>query len=64
MNLKRYYGQTVSITSINNQLFVGIVSDYFYPEDNESNVESIVVDTPKNGIVEFCEKDIKKITII
>lgn len=64
MNLKRYYGQTVSITSINNQLYVGIVSDYFYPEDNESNKESIVVDTLQNGIIEFCEKDIKEITII
>ena len=64
MNLKQYYGQTVQITSVNEQLFVGIVTDYFYPEDNEADEESIVVDTAQNGIIEFYEKEIKEITII
>lgn len=42
----------------------GFISDYFYADDNESGNESIVLENANKNLVEFKEKDIKKITVI
>lgn len=64
MDLKIYYGKKVNIVATNGKSYVGTVNDYFFPEDNESGIESICVDTYDGGIVEFTENDIETITII
>lgn len=68
MNLKEYYGEYVAIVGIEGKKFVGRVSDYFYPEDNETNEESIIVDVRnelfKKKPIEFYAKDIKEICIL
>ena len=63
MELKQYYEKYVIITAINGETFIGLVDDYFFPEDNENGEESIVV-TTSDGLVEFTSNDIEKITII
>ena len=61
MDLKNYYGKKVNIITTNGKSFNGTVNDYFFPEDNESGLESIVVDTYDGDIVEFTAKDIETI---
>ena len=63
MSLKEYYGYTVKIIAYNGEIFLGFVDDYFFPDDNEDDLESIVVTTSK-GLFEFKEGDIKAIEII
>ncbi len=63
MELKKYYNKKVHIVSDEGKIFEGVVSDYIYPEDNESEKESIVIDS-SNGIpIELYESDIKTIQI-
>ena len=64
MDLKRYYDKTVLITTVKGKVFSGKVNDYFYPDDNESGLESIVIDTPDGSIIEFTEENIETITEI
>lgn len=64
MNLKRYYNKKVTITDTNDQVYVGTVSDYFYPEDNEPEVESIVIDSLDGNLCEFHPDNIKNIEVI
>ena len=65
MSLKQFYDKFVSIVAINEKLFKGKVTEYFYPEDNESGKESIVIrDKLSGNLVEFPEEDIKTIEII
>ena len=45
-------------------MFNGIVDDYFFPEDNESGLESIVVKTGSGDFYEFTEETIEEITVI
>ena len=64
MSLKEYYGHTVKILADNGEVFCGVISDYFFPDDNENNLESIVLRTSKGHLIEFKEKDIEVIAII
>lgn len=64
MKLKQFYKKKVKIVSDNDLVFLGIVNDYFYPDDNENEKESIVVDTTEGKAVEFYEDDIAEIEII
>ena len=60
-----YYGKNVNIIAQNGLHFSGKVTDYFYPEDNESGVESIAIkDVYSDNYVEFPEEDIKSIEIM
>ena len=63
MNLKLYYYKNVIIITYDGEMFTGLVDDYFYPEDNETGLESIVVNT-NHGLYEFNENDIKEIKIV
>lgn len=65
MNLIEYEGKKVRILAMNGRLFEGKVTDYVYPEDNDPEVESIIIDDILSGnAVEFPEDDIKSIEII
>ena len=59
-----YSGHWVRIVDENDKVFEGFISDYFYADDNESGNESIVLENAHINLVEFEEKDIKKITVI
>lgn len=68
MSLKEYYGKTVRIIADNGKVFEGNVTDYFYPEDNEPEEESIAIRCSKGPFpgrsVEFPQSDIKVISVI
>lgn len=60
MSLKQYYRKTVVI----NKSFIGRITDYFHPEDNESENESIVLETADGCLYEFYKEDIDTLTVI
>ena len=61
MKLKEFYNKKVNIVTNEGTTFSGVVTEYFYPEDNESGKESIVIDSTNGDCVEFYEDDIKTI---
>jgi len=65
MNLVDYYRHKVKILADNGRSFVGFVSDYIWPDENENGKESIIIDTDNiaNGI-EFYADDIVSIEIL
>lgn len=64
MSLKMYYGKKVNVVCQNGRSFRGVVSDYFFPDDNESNEESIAIETNGGDIYEFTKDDISEIAVI
>ena len=68
MSLKKYYGKKVRILADNEKSFEGKVTDYFYPEDNEPEEESIAIRCMKGSLegisVEFRESEIQSIEVI
>lgn len=64
MSLKQYYGKHVQIIDHSGRRFSGRVSDYIYPEDNENEKESIIIDTPEGIPTEFYSEDIQEICLI
>jgi len=63
MSLKIYYGKNVLIYTANDTYLKGVVEDYFFPEDNEDNRESIVISTRSGEIIELNEDDIISISV-
>lgn len=55
MKLKRFYNKKVNIVTKEEIAFSGVVTEYFYPEENESGKESIVIDSSSGNLVEFYE---------
>lgn len=45
MKLKRFYNKKVNIIIKEGIAFSGVVTEYFYPEENESGKESMVIDS-------------------
>lgn len=64
MSLKELCGKRIRIVSPDGASFTGKVSDYFYPEDNENEKESVVLDTEDGTLIEIYEDDIKELEII
>lgn len=65
MNLIEYDGKKVIIQTKKNRIFRGVIGDYIYPEDDDTNRECIVIDDPHYGNpIGFYEEDIKSIEII
>lgn len=68
MNLKQYDGKNVRIVDIEGEIFEGHVTDYIYPDEDDTGLESIIIDCTKGKLngkgVEFWEKDIKSIEVI
>ncbi len=65
MNLRQYYEKNIRIVDVDGNTFEGQVTDYIYPGDDETDLESIIVDCTRGKLagksVEFWEKDIKSI---
>ena len=61
MHLQDYLGKKVEIICIDYQKIIGEVIDYFYPEDNVSNEESIIIETPMDGEIEVYVDETKTI---
>lgn len=64
MELRTYYDKKVRIVTTHGVTYSGTVGDYFFPDDNESNIESIVIDTLDGDIVELTKEDIETITVL
>lgn len=65
MDLSKYDDKLVVIVDIDNQIFRGNVTDYFYPDDNDDGKEGIAINDRQRGrLIEFNEDDIKTIEII
>jgi hypothetical protein len=68
MGLIKYYGKKVRIIAKNGKMFEGRVTDYYYPEDNEPEEESIAIRCEKGSFVgksiEFREHDIVTIEVM
>lgn len=64
MDIKQYLNKKVKITDFEGRVFVGIVSEYIYPEDNEPEIESVIVDINGEMHIEFYESSIKTIEIL
>ena len=64
MKLIEYEGKKVRIVAVNNKEFIGVAEDYVYPEDNELEGESIIVNTLSGALVEIRLEEIKKIEIV
>lgn len=62
--LKLYYGKRVNIVDEKGHRYNGIITDYFFADDNESGVDSIVLETIDGDLYEFTVKTIAEITII
>ncbi|MBE6966781.1 MAG: hypothetical protein E7441_12220 [Ruminococcaceae bacterium] len=64
MKLIEYQGKKVRIIAVNNKEFIGVAEDYVYPEDNESEGESIIINTLSGALVEIRPEEIKEIEIV
>lgn len=68
MNLIEYEGQKVRVIDTEKRVWEGKVTDYIYPDDNESEVESIIIRCEVGRFpgrsVEFTESEIESIEVI
>ena len=64
MSIGIYSGKNVIITNTEGKEFKGYVCDYFYPDENESGKESIILDCTTGAAIEFFPEDISNVTIL
>ena len=64
MNLISFEGKRVDILTTKGKFFSGKIVHYFYPEDNDSEYDSIVMETNIGELIEFSVDTIEKITEI
>ena len=71
IELKTLVDKMVKITDIDGNIYTGKVFEYVFPEDNEPEVKSIVLDSPvRNGfklnnyLMEFKATEIQSIEVI
>lgn len=64
-SLGKFYNKKVRIVATNGRKFEGLIDEYVYPEDNENEKESIIMDDNLSGnLVEFYDTDIASIEIL
>lgn len=61
MNLKKYIDKEILLTDEESKEFKGFVTDYVFPEDNEPEEESIIIETSDGKSIEFRKSEIKEI---
>ena len=65
MNLRQYYNKNIRIVDVDGNMFEGQVTDYVYPGDDETGLESIIIDCTRGKLagksVEFWERDIQSV---
>lgn len=65
MELIKFINRKVIIQTFDDKIFRGMINDYIYPEDNENEKESIIIDAIGYDFpYEFYEDDIKSIEIM
>lgn len=64
MSFKSCIDQMVLIVTKTGEEFFGVVEDYFYPDDNECGIESIVMKTPEGYLIEFTQNEIETIETV
>ena len=68
MSLMKYEGKTVQIIDINGHSYEGKITDYVFPDDDDSGLESIILACKKRHLagnsIGFWEKDIKHISVV
>ena len=71
IELKKLVGKKVKLTDIDGYIYTATVSEYVFPEDNEPEEESIVLDYPVRNdgykyedLIEFKASEIHSIEII
>lgn len=71
IELKYLVDKKINLTDIDNNVYTGRVNEYVFPEDNEPEEESIVLDRPSrndgykfNYLMEFRKSEIKSIEVI
>lgn len=64
MTLTQYYEKTVTILTVGGETIVGTIVEYFYPEDNESGIESVIVRNETGDEFELYSNDIDRISIV
>ena len=71
IELKYLVDKKINLTDIDNNVYTGRVNEYVFPEDNEPEEESIVLDRPPrndgykfNYLIEFRKSEIKSIEVI
>lgn len=64
MNLKQYIEKNVVVIAGNGKVFEGFADEYFYADENQSGLESIVIQTKNGRLIEFNAEDIEDIKII
>ena len=63
MCLSKYYNRKVQVM-VDDMTIMGIVTDYFYPEDNPNGEESIIIHTSSADDVELYASEITRISVI
>lgn len=63
MNLMKYLDQHVEVTTTQGEIIKGIATDYMYPEDNNPQKESIIIETTNEDLIEIFTDEIKKIEV-
>jgi len=65
MSLARFEHKKVKLITVKDEVFIGVITDYSYPEDNVPEEEGIITrdDINKTSIL-FLKNEIKSITII
>lgn len=65
MNLRQYYNKNIRIVDIDGNMLEGQVTDYVYPDDDDTGLESIIIDCTRGKLagksVEFWERDIQSV---
>ena len=61
MNLRQYEGKNVLITTEDQKKFAGKAIEYVFPEDNDSEEESIIIRAIDGQLIEFRNEEIKDI---
>ncbi len=64
LSLKNYESKKVHIVDVSGNSFSGIVGDYVFPDDNEFEEESVILDIENENPMEFYLSDIQSIEIV
>lgn len=61
MNIRRFCGKKILITTEEQEKFEGLVIDYVFQEDNIPEGESIIIRSAGGNLIEFRSEEIKGI---
>lgn len=62
--LQKYLERKIRIVVEDGTTFKGVVTEYFFPEDNDNGMESVIIRTEHGELFELFESDIEEIIIV